>query len=156
MFFLKLKESLQLPTFAFKLIGGGVLLVAVTVAATLYFAGEKQQTKTSHVLFHDRDFRRAPFDLMDARDVCLYQTKSNFGRGLLSSHLNNRSTYYDQMKKIYIVVMDIEVGGADARESAVVYCNVDPREHLIVYYKELFPHRGSILTRTIDFLTRML
>lgn len=138
------------------LVVAGMVVIAITVTATILLVREPTPELNQHALFPDRDFRRSPFDLMDARDMCRYEVKQNFGDGLLSSHLNQLSTYRDHKRNIFVIVLDIEVGSTNARQSGMVYCNIDPVKYSVVYYRELFPNRGSILTRTLDFFSNLM
>lgn len=138
------------------IVGGALALVIASSTMTIYLTSEKTEPVLPQTVFAGRDFRLTPFHLMDARDVCLNEAQTNMGALLLSSALDNRSTYHDPRRDIYVVVMKLSVGDSTSAEEVVVYCNVDPKQQLIVYYKELYPNRGSILSRTMDFFSKLM
>ena len=107
-------------------------------------------------IFAGRDFKRSPFVLSDAYDICIEGIKSEHQTGLLTSYMDEFSTRYDERQKSFLVVVDINVGDGTKATPGKVYCTINPRTYQMTYYKEVVEGQGSLLSRTISFLSRAI
>lgn len=101
-----------------------------------------------------RDYSRVPFNLSDAYEQCVAETKEQLGENMLRYTMDNLSTFLDPKTKVYFVVLKVDVGSIIEFREASIYCNVDPTLHVVTYYKEVYPGESrSILSRTIEFFS---
>lgn len=106
-----------------------------------------RDSQLQSVLFKDRDFRRLPFELADAHDICHYNARTELGKTLLRSHLDNLSTHYDVESSIYSVVVKADVGMANKYRSVAIHCKIDASQHSLLSYREAYnTHRGILLS----------
>ena len=130
----------------------GMLIVVAAIFIASVFFMPKEPVKTDQ-LFEGRDFRRAPFELVDAYNICQYNTKKANQNRLLTSEMDELSTSYDPIKKIYLVVLNANIGSYDEVEEAQIYCTIDARSYELAYYKEVYKEKRSLIARGISFVT---
>lgn len=107
-------------------------------------------------IFADRNFKYSPFELTDAYDICYEGIKSEHPDELLTSYMNELSTRYDERKNAYLVVVDIQLGDGSRSVAGKVYCTINPAAVQLTYYKEVVEGQGSIFSRTVGFLSKVV
>ena len=107
-------------------------------------------------IFQGRDFESTPFGLMDAYDACTMEAKSKLGDSMLRANILPLSTRYDTDNNTYLIVIDADIGTIQSWSDATIYCDIDPEEQKLSYYKEIIHGEPSILSRTISFLGSVL
>lgn len=93
---------------------------------------------------------------MDAYDACLLEAKSKLGAGVLRIEWLPLSTRYNADRNTYKVVLDVDVGTVHEWSDAHIYCDVDPGEQEISYYKEVYQDEPSVLAKTMSILSDLL
>lgn len=107
-------------------------------------------------IFAGRNFTYSPFELTDAYDICYEGIKSEHPGELLTSYMNELSTRYDERKNSYLVVVDIQLGNGSRSVAGKVYCTVNPAAIQLTYYKEIIEGQGSVFSRTVGFLSKIV
>jgi len=130
------------------------LLVILLTIFSIFVANSLPEPRQD--IFAGRDFKRSPFELTDAYDVCLEGVHAEHGSHLLSSYMDDLSTRYNEREKAYLVVVDINIGDGELSNAAKVYCSINPRTYQLTYYKEVHEGQRSLLSRTISFLSQAL
>ena len=130
------------------------LLVVLLVFFSLFVVNSLPEPR--HDIFAGRDFKRSPFELTDAYDICYESIKLEHPRGLLTSYMDDLSTYYDERIKAYLIVVDINVGDGSKSVAGKVYCTINPVNYQVTYYKEVIEGQGSVFSRTIGVLSRVI
>jgi hypothetical protein len=134
-----------------------LVLAILVLIFTIYFTNEHTVDMSGgHAVFSQRDFTHTPFDLMDAYDACLLESKAKLGAGILRAHMLPLSTRYQPEKGTYLVVLSADVGSVREWSVVTVYCTVDPKAHEISYYKEVHDGQSSVLSRTMSALSELI
>lgn len=103
-----------------------------------------------------RDYKYSPFNMSDAFQYCVAEARGRLGPALQRYAMNDISSFYNEKKSIFFVVLNVDVGSIRYYREALIYCDVDPRQYKVSYYKELYPGEGrSILSRTIEFFSEL-
>ena len=133
-------------------------VIVVSLLAIYYFFKVNQSAvsvSSPIVQTSGRDYYRSPFNMSDAYEQCLAESKGQLGEGLLRHSMDNISTHYKLKTNVYFIVLKVDVGSLDDYREGMVYCNVDAGLHEVTYYKEVYPGEDrSILSRTIDFFSK--
>lgn len=134
-----------------------VALILVTMSITTLFTEQRMVALTgADLVFEGRNFSRTPFSLMDAYDACVLESQARLGDSLLRHTMLPLSTRFEEKDKIYMVVLDVDIGTVKEWVTAHVYCSVDPSKEQISYYKEVYDGQPSLLSRTMSALTRLI
>jgi len=128
-------------------------LVSASCLATYYFFQQNKQSAVSSS-GSIRDFERTPFSMSDAYEYCIDETKQQLGTSFQRYAMDNMSTHFNEAKQEYLIVLKVDIGSISEYREASIYCNVDPRKHVVSAYKEVFPGENrSILAMTMDFFS---
>lgn len=142
------KKTWFLPITVLSLLGLLLLCVAIFMSSSL--------PEPNRDIFAGRNFNYSPFELTDAYDICHESIKSKHPRSLLTSYMDDLSTYYDERKKNYRVVIDINVGDSVRSMPGKVYCTVSPANYQLTHYREVIEEQGSIFSRALGVLSRVV
>jgi hypothetical protein len=134
-----------------------VVLILVTVSlTTLFFEKRVVMLSGAQLVFEGRDFTYRPFSLMDAYDACVLETKARLGDSLLRQTMLPLSTRFDEKDKIFMVVLDADIGTVKEWTTAHVYCSIDPKKQRISYYKEVYDGQPNFLSRTMSSFVKLI
>lgn len=99
-----------------------------------------------------RDYYRSPLNMSDAYQYCVAEAQKQLGSSMRGFTMDEMSTRYKPEQSVFFIVLKVDVGTINDYREAVVYCDVDPMQHMVSYYKEVYPGEDrSILSRTIEF-----
>ncbi|WNO11237.1 hypothetical protein [Teredinibacter sp. KSP-S5-2] len=99
-----------------------------------------------------RNYKILPFDLLDATSICEQKTQKRYGDKMISSYIDNHSTYFDRSTYLYKVFMFARVGELRDSEEVVVHCFVNPSEYMVEHYRAFEPKKGSLMNRAVGSL----
>lgn len=127
----------------------------VIVLAAFIFNHMKSSINGGAVLAFNasRDYTQTPFDVLDAQQLCQFQTQEVHGRHLIMSYLDTHSSRFEPATGIYKIFLVAHVGKRNDYEEAKIHCYIDPNKHLISHYKTIFSGKGSIMSRALKFFT---
>jgi|GEM_PF-1155743 len=131
---------------------GAAATVAVSSLLTYYIASDNSghSTSAANTLFADRNFNQAPFDANDASRACEAESKRKFGDTLLRSNVNWHSTRFDEQRKLWLVVLDSDVGNLEQFDNASIYCYINPRTYEVSYFKA-YDSESRVLGEKVGF-----
>lgn len=127
-----------------------VLLIALMLLVTstlliLYLVGEYRTGLRREALFASRDFDKTPFALTDAVTACQFEAGEEYGDRLLQAHFDPLSYRYNERHQTHWVFMRAVIGGTDSQSEIMIFCDVDPRQHIVTYYRSGFLDRDEML-----------
>jgi len=128
-----------------------IALVIPTVIATLYFSNAELQL-FSGIMPGDnvRDYRKVPFNSLDAVFNCEEETADKFSKDFLRSTVDWHSTRFQESRKVFIVVLDAHIGTRKHFEAAKVYCYINPKSYRVTYFKAYDSENKAMLSNGID------
>ncbi|HEY7771679.1 MAG TPA: hypothetical protein VIC26_00750 [Marinagarivorans sp.] len=136
------------------------LLITFTVIAAVslvFFAASQLGTNVNGAAVKafnaSRDYRQTPFDILDAQQICQFQTQETHGKRLLMSYLDTHSSRFEPRLGIYKIFLVAHIGNRNEYDEATIHCHINPSKHLINHYKTVFPEKSSIMSRAIRFFT---
>ena len=133
-----------------------VILLSIIVVAAFFNRGNKGAELITPEQALNRDYYRSPLNMSDAYQYCVLEAEKQLGAAILRYSMDEISSHYKEDKKLFFIVLKADVGSIDDYREASIYCNVDPRQYKVSYYKEVYPGEDrSILSRTIEFFSRL-
>lgn len=128
-----------------------VTLVIPTVLATLYYSNPERQL-LSGLLGDDaeRDYKKVPFNSLDAALNCEEETLEKFSGDFLRSTVDWHSTRFQKSRNVFIVVLDAHIGSRRHFEPVKIYCYVNPRSYRVSYFKAYDSNNRPMLSNGID------
>ena len=132
-----------------------VLSVGLVAIAAFIFSHMKSSVNGAAVLAFNasRDYSQTPFDILDAQQICQFQTQEVHGKHLIMSYLDTHSSRFEATMGIYKIFLVAHLGTRDNYEEANIHCYINPQKHLISHYKTVFPEKSSIMSRALKFFT---
>lgn len=149
------KQALKLYQKKWLIPAAALSLVIILLAVFSVFVSNSVP-ETRRDIFAGRDFSRSPFELSDAYDLCYESIQVEHARDLLTSYMDDLSTYYDERKNTYLIVVDIQIGNGSKTMPGKVYCTINPARYKLTYYKEVIEGQGSFFARTVGFLSKVI
>ena len=98
-----------------------------------------------------RDYKRMPFDMIDATFYCQLQTELKFGEDLALSYIDEHSTRVDQRTGVIKIFMIAYVGELDNYEENSVHCFVDPERRMLTHYRTINIENATLMARALRF-----
>jgi hypothetical protein len=129
--------------------------VGIIVMAAFFFSHMKSSVNGAAVVAFNstRDYAQTPFDVLDAQQICQFQTQEVHGNRLIMSYLDTHSSRFESSLGIYKIFLVAHVGTRSDYEEANIHCYIDPNQHLISHYKTIYPEKSSIMSRALKFFT---
>ena len=146
-----MKVTLDLVRHHFVMLLTSALILLVVTFFTAYLVGQYQSEQRRQALFADRDFSLTPFAMNDAVDACGFEAREKHGDSLLRAIHDSHSSRFDLIRQIYLVVMRGDVGETNHFDEMMIYCYVDPRQHVVTYYKSSFLDPEAFFNNTRSF-----
>ena len=98
-----------------------------------------------------RNYKLAPFDIIDAADACRAQTQQRFGNSLARSYMDEHSTRWDDDAGLYKIFMFAYTGSTNHYKEVAVHCFVDPKKHVLAYYRTIDLNKTSLVSKALKF-----
>lgn len=130
------------------------VLLAVLVIFLVNYPMMARNVKIEENLFKSRDFKRSPFELVDALDVCRFTAKGELGLELLRTNIDDLSTHLNDKTGIFLVVMKADVGTVKQYKSIGIHCKVSSISHKLVSYREIYGANRASILRSVKFFRK--
>jgi hypothetical protein len=132
-----------------------VSIACISGVAFLFISFLPPKNGTAVMAFNaSRNYNLTPFDELDAQQICQHQSRESHGNQLVLSYLDTHSSRFEPRTGFYNVFLIAHIGTRSSYDEAVIHCYVDPQQHLINYYKTVYPLRASLMSRALKFFSK--
>lgn len=131
-----------------------LLTFALSAGVLAYFLSEFIPSKNGEAVLAfnaSRNYSQTPFDVLDAHQICQYQSRETHGNRLLMSYVDLHSSRFEPDTGVYKIFLNAHIGVRDEYDEAIIHCHINPEAHLISHYKTVIPSKASLMSRALSF-----